>query len=63
MNHPFKIKENCKELKVKFKQQYICVTEEDLDCKDGRKEEMLERLQQKLEKTPEELYEIILSLG
>jgi uncharacterized protein YjbJ (UPF0337 family) len=56
------IKENCKELKAKFKQQYTSVTEEDLRCNDGRKEEMLEKLQQKLGKTGNELHEIILKL-
>jgi hypothetical protein len=57
------IKENCKELKAKFKQQYTNVTYENLWCNDGRKEEMLEKLQQKLEKTGEELHEIILKLS
>jgi hypothetical protein len=55
------IKENCKELKAKFKQQYTGITEEDLRC-DGRKEEMLEKLQQRLGKTGEELQQIILKL-
>jgi len=57
------IKENCNELKAKFKQQYSIVTDEDLHCSNGRKEEMLERLQQKLGKTGEELHEIILKLS
>ncbi len=56
------IKENCKELKAKFKQEYTNVTEEDLRCNNGRKEEMLEKLQQKLGKTGKELHEIILKL-
>ena len=57
------IKENCKELKVKFKEHFNEVTEEDLWCNNGSKDEMLERVQQKLGKTSEELYEIILNLG
>jgi hypothetical protein len=57
------MKENCKELKVKFKQRYTTVTDEDLCCYNGRKEEMLEKLQLKLGKTSVELHEIILNMG
>ncbi len=57
------MKENGKELKVKFKQQYTSVTDEDLRCNNGRKEEMLEKLRLKLGKTSEELHEIILNMG
>jgi hypothetical protein len=56
------LKENCKELKAKFQQQYTSVTEEDLSCNDGGPGEMIERLQQRLGKTSEELHEIISSL-
>jgi hypothetical protein len=56
------IKENCIELKAKFKQQYTNVTDEDLQCNDNRKNEMMEKLQQKLGKSREELHEIILKL-
>ncbi|MCX6258011.1 MAG: general stress protein CsbD [Bacteroidia bacterium] len=57
------IKENCKEIKAKFVQQYSNLTEEDLRCDDGkRKEYMLEKLQQKLGKSPEELHDLILKL-
>jgi hypothetical protein len=56
------VKQNCINLKSKFRQQHISVTEQDLTCNDGRKEEMLEKLQQKLGKTPQELKEIILKL-
>ena len=55
-------KENCNELKAKFKQQYSGVTEEDLKCFNGRKEVMLEKLQQKLVITGDELHKIILNL-
>jgi uncharacterized protein YjbJ (UPF0337 family) len=58
----FNYKENCNELKDKFKQQYNSVTEEDLRCNKGGKEEMMKKLQQKLGKTGEELREIILKL-
>ena len=57
------VKENCNELKAKFKQQYTSVTDEDLQCNDGNKKiEMLENLQQKLGQTREEMHKIILKL-
>jgi hypothetical protein len=56
------IKENCNKLKARLKQQYTSVTDNDLQCNNNTKGEMLERLQQKLGKTSEELYEIILKL-
>jgi hypothetical protein len=57
------VKENCNELKAKFKQQYTSVTDEDLQCNDGNiKIEMLENLQQKLGQTREEMHKIILKL-
>jgi uncharacterized protein YjbJ (UPF0337 family) len=59
----FNSKENCNELKAKFKEQYTNVTDKDLRCRDGgSKEVMLGKLQQKLGKTGEELHEIILKL-
>jgi uncharacterized protein YjbJ (UPF0337 family) len=60
--YTFNIKENCKELKNKLKQQYTNVTDDDLQCDGGRKEEMLEKLQQKLGKTREEVHQIIFKL-
>ena len=57
------IKENCKELKSKFRQQYTNVTEEDLKCDDNGKDIMLENLQQKLGITGEDLNDIILDLS
>jgi hypothetical protein len=56
------LKENCNELKVKFRQRYASIVEEDLDCSNGRKAEMLETLQQKLGKSSQELHEIITKL-
>jgi uncharacterized protein YjbJ (UPF0337 family) len=56
------MKENCDELKAKFCQQYTNLTEEDLQCSDGKRDEMLENLQQKIGKTREELNEIIYKL-
>ena len=56
------IKENCIELKAKFKKQYASITDEDLQCDQGRKEEMLGNLRQKLGITRDELHEIIVKL-
>jgi hypothetical protein len=56
-------KENCKDLKAKFRQQYPHVLEEDLQCDNGnRKDEMLQKLQQKLGKSKEEIIQAILKL-
>jgi hypothetical protein len=59
----FNFKENCKELKTKFREHHTNITEEDLECNDGRKNIMLEKLQQKLEKTNEDLNDIILGIS
>ena len=56
------IKENCNKLKARLKDQYTSVTDYDLQCNDNRKGEMIERLQKKLGKTSEELYDLILKL-
>ena len=56
------IKENCNALKAKFQQQYTGLTDEDLRCSDGKPGEMLDRLEQKLGKTRDELHQIILNL-
>jgi hypothetical protein len=53
---------NCKELKSKFIKKYTNLTEEDLECSNGRQQEMLDNIKQKLGKTTGELREIILQL-
>jgi hypothetical protein len=58
----FNFKENCKVLKSKLAQQHANIQKTDLQCSDGRKKEMLEKLQQKLGKTSQELQEIIVKL-
>lgn len=58
----FNINENCNELKTKFRQQYPNVSEEDLACGNGKHEEMLDIIQQKIGKTREELHMIIYNL-
>ncbi|MBN1767820.1 MAG: CsbD family protein [Prolixibacteraceae bacterium] len=53
---------NWNEQKGKLKQKYATLTDNDLLFAEGKKEEMLGRLQTKLGKTKEELHKIISSL-
>ena len=56
------IKGNWKEQKGKLKQKFATLTDNDLMFEEGKKEEMMGRLQVKLGKTKEELHRIITSL-
>ena len=53
---------NWNEQKGKLKQQFAELTDNDLLFIDGKKDEMLGRLQKKLGKTKEELHKIISDL-
>ena len=53
------IKGNWNEVAGKLKQQFANLTDDDLLYKEGKEEELLGRLQQKLGKTKEELRKII----
>lgn len=53
------MKGNWKEIAGKLKQQYANLTDDDLLFKEGKEEELLGRLQQKLGKTKEELRSLI----
>lgn len=53
------IKGNWNELAGKLKQKYADLTEDDLLLKEGKEEELLGRLQQKLGKTKEEIRKLI----
>ena len=53
---------NWNEQKGKLKQKFAILTDNDLMLVEGKKEEMLGRLQIKLGKTKEELHKIIESL-
>ena len=53
------IKGNWNEIAGKLKQQYANLTDDDLLFKEGKEEELLGRLQQKLGTTKEELRKII----
>jgi uncharacterized protein YjbJ (UPF0337 family) len=54
-----KMKGNWKEITGKLKQQYANLTDDDLLFKEGKEEELLGRLHQKLVKTKEELRKLI----
>lgn len=56
------LKGNWNEIKGKLKQQYASLTEDDLLLEEGREDEMLGKLQQKLGKSIKELDEIFSSL-
>ena len=56
------LKGNWNEQKGKLKQKFAQLTDDDLMYEEGKKEEMLGRLQIKLGKTKEELHEIIAAL-
>jgi uncharacterized protein YjbJ (UPF0337 family) len=53
------LKGNWKEIAGKLKQQYANLTDDDLLFQDGKEEELLGRLQQKLGKSKEELRTLI----
>ena len=56
------MKGNWKEISGKLKQQYANLTEDDLLYKEGKEEELLGRLQQKVATTKEELRKLIAKL-
>lgn len=56
------LKGNWNEQKGKLKKKFAALTDNDLMYLDGKKEEMLGKLQIKLGKTKEELYKIIEAL-
>lgn len=56
------VKGNWNEQKGKLKQQFATLTDNDLMFAEGKKDEMMGRLQIKLGKTKEELHNIIAGL-
>jgi len=57
-----RIKGNWYELKGKIKQEYADLTEDDLQYQEGKEDEMLGRLQQKMGKSKQEVKDWIDSL-
>ena len=62
MTNVTELKGNWNEQKGKLKQKFAALTDNDLMFAEGKKEEMLGRLQVKLGKTKEELHKIIAAL-
>jgi len=56
------LKGNWNEQKAKLKQKYAVLTDNDLMYEEGRREEMLAKLQIKLGKTKEEIAKILSTL-
>lgn len=56
------IKGNWNELAGKLKQKFAELTDNDLLFKEGKEEELLGRLQQKLGKTKEQIHDLIAKL-
>lgn len=59
MTSKTELKGNWSEQRAKLKQKFPGITDSDLLFEQGKKEEMLRRLEIKLGKTREELYEVI----
>jgi len=62
MKNATEIKGNWNETKGKLKQKFALLTDDDLLFAEGKKDEMLGRLQVKLGKTKEELHRLINTL-
>lgn len=56
------IKGNWNELKGKLKQKYASLTDDDLLLAEGKQDELVGRLQEKLGKSKEEIHKIISDL-
>ncbi len=59
MNPSAEIKGNWNEIKGKLKQQFASLTDDDLLFTEGKKDELVGRLQQKLGKTKDEIRKLI----
>ncbi|HUM50217.1 MAG TPA: CsbD family protein [Chitinophagales bacterium] len=62
MSNTTELKGNWNEIKGKIKQKFATLTDDDLTFAEGKKDEMLGRLQIKLGKTKDELHDFIASL-
>jgi uncharacterized protein YjbJ (UPF0337 family) len=62
MTNLTELKGNWKETKGKLKQQFAILTDDDLMLADGKQDELMGRLQQKLGKTKEEIQTLISGL-
>jgi uncharacterized protein YjbJ (UPF0337 family) len=58
-NRQFKLRGNWNELKGKIKQQYATLTDDDLKYEEGKEDELIGRLQQKIGKSKDEVIDWI----
>jgi len=59
MSNTTELKGNWNEIKGKLKQQFATLTDDDLLFSEGKKDELVGRLQQKLGKTKDEIHKLI----
>ncbi len=62
MKNTTELKGNWNEMKGKLKQKFAMLTDDDLLLDEGKKDELVGRLQVKLGKTKEEIHQIISDL-
>jgi uncharacterized protein YjbJ (UPF0337 family) len=62
MKNTTELKGNWNEIKGKLKQQYSLLTDDDLLLVDGKRDELIGRLQIKLGKTKEEIQKLIAAI-
>lgn len=62
MRYVLTIKRDWKELKGKLKNKYAILADHDLECEEGKNEEMMINLRIKLDKTRQELIRILNAL-
>ena len=63
MDNTFKLKSSWEELKEKLKETHIELTDSDLEMSAGDEDEFLDRIAQKLKKTPGEVKDLIESIS
>ena len=62
MRNLTELKGNWKEIKGKLKQEFASLTDDDLLFEEGKKDELVGRLQKKLGKTKDEIHHLIKGL-
>jgi uncharacterized protein YjbJ (UPF0337 family) len=62
MTNLTELKGNWKEIKGKLKQEFASLTDDDLLFEEGKKDELVGRLQKKLGKTKDEIHHLIKGL-
>lgn len=62
MTNTIELKENWSQIKKELKKRFTNLTEDDLILKEGREDEMYEKLQAKIGKSVKEVDEIIAAL-